>query len=95
MSNVKPGDIARVINSDNGNEGRTCYVEGPGYMDAVDGWCWWCVLLQPSKAEDGHGRLVRMEAGEHVWGRDTKLRRIDPPADETSDTVVREWEVET
>ncbi len=93
--NVKPTDIAKVVNSDNGNNGRTCYVMSHGYWEGSE-YFWIVQLLEPAIGDapaTRFTRLVRFEAGEVVFAKDSKLRRVDPPEDDQAVDVVIENEV--
>lgn len=97
MSNVKPGDFARVVGSRHGNNGKMCFVEqAPGHWDYVEGelcWFWLVTLLDASQVRMHSDVFERCGFGERVWGNDKRLRRIDPPPEDSSTQVITETKV--
>jgi hypothetical protein len=93
-TNVKPGDFARVVNSKNGNNGKMCFVEDlPGHEDTVEGelcWFWMVTLLNPCNVRQPSNEFRQESFGGRVWGNDRKLRRVDPPADDTEVAETKE-----
>lgn len=91
MSNVKPGDLAKVVvDPDNqGFLGAQVHIEG--LPDAFERSLvaphlrhmlyWACTLLETRKGHDGFKYDQLLKAGKRICIPDLFLKRIDPPAD--------------
>jgi hypothetical protein len=95
MSNVKEGDLARLVFDAGGlgNEGAQMLVLEPlsckvgllaaALVEAGMGKMWMCQILQPMKLQELAGRSSPriLPPGTIATFPDRDLRRIDPPAD--------------
>ena len=91
MSNVKPGDLARVV-ADPGNQGtlgmQVLVVEAAADNGNLYIWAhklkgrfvWKVQILETRKILERRGPQF-VAAGELLYSTDNVLRRIDPPAD--------------
>jgi len=83
VSNVKPGDVARVTRDDYGNVGAIVLVEEEQNYICQYGMVWQCVALQPLRGTETGARedACSFAPGERVDYPDAWLRRVDPPED--------------
>lgn len=98
MSNVKPGDMAKIVKDHTEmNLGVHVLVTDEAcqnsfikiLMERAFGQCWVCILLQHAKGVKYNdigepGPIVMLPPGYKIYLSDNSLKRIDPPADTES-----------
>jgi hypothetical protein len=100
MSNVKPGDFARITLPGRDDDGKivhvereACYFGVPLMMLMTYAPPWWeCTLMAPVLArKEGVKRMIN--AGGRLPFPDIHLRRIDPPEEPGEDENEQEHEM--